>query len=342
MKKLLLLVFISGFLFSCSDDDDSIEKEPEIVNTYKTGQDLSKSYSTLDSYSLANEPFNALGYGYDITGKYAHPDWIRKKIVDPQEYENDHYYDVVRDRSYFYHRGLGIRTGTKQDITKQMLVRINSDTDNLSQYKNVLKGMFELPFENDTTFSDAQYYYSVDAFVSSWYLYEFYTSDASELYNYLTKEFKADLLVKSAKEIINKYGTHVLMSIETGVRQDYYFRATSDQEMEKRMVYNSARYFSSTPGIWMEPAPKEYVDKENIYTEFIGGVHTYPNAWMFDITNYNEGVKLYIERKDAEKSNIVLVNFGSQLRSIIPIYEFIEDPIKRKAIEEEYISYLRD
>lgn len=341
MKKLLFISFVLSSLLGCSDED-LIEKNVDPINVYKTGKDYSISYSTSDSYNLSKEPFNALGYGYDITGKYAHPNWIRGKVVDPQEYENDEYYGVMRDFGLFIHAGLGTITGTKEDIITEMLSDIKADGDGLSKYKNVLKGMFELPFENDTTFKSSSYYYAVDAFASRWYSYEFYTHDVAELYNYLTKEFKSDLITKSGEEIINLYGTHVLMCIETGVRQDFYYRTTSEQELQKRMVYNSGKYLESTPGIWMSPEPGEYMDKENLYTEFIGGVHTYPNAWMFDITNYTGSLKLNFERQDLEKSDIVLVNFGSRAQAITPIYEFIEDPLKREEVYKAYINYLNN
>ena len=217
--------------------------------------------------------------------------------------------------------------------------------DETATYKNVFKGVFDLPFESDTTYINIKYYYGIDAFASSWYAYYFNDTEEdliSQYYNYLTNDFKSDIQKKSAKDIINTYGTHVLMSIETGVRQDYYFRASSDNELERRMVYNSAKYFYSTPGILMSPAPEEYMDKENIYTEYIGGIHTYPNAWMADITNYDNKLKVDLKVETPEKKDIVLINFlnNREERAIIPIYEFIEDSNKRELIKQAYINYL--
>lgn len=91
MKQLLFLLFSIILFTSCSDDDNNNQDpidQPTEQNKYKTGTDLSKTYPLAKPHStFTGEAFHALGYGYDITGKYAHPDWIRKKIVDAQKFE---------------------------------------------------------------------------------------------------------------------------------------------------------------------------------------------------------------------------------------------------------------
>ncbi len=92
-------------LLACSDNDahltEDTNKEKIIINEYQTKKDLSVSFSIVNLRTLSEEPFNALGYGYDITGKYAHPAWIKQKVIDPQKYEDDHYYRVMRDKKLF-------------------------------------------------------------------------------------------------------------------------------------------------------------------------------------------------------------------------------------------------
>lgn len=352
MKQLLFLLFSIILFTSCSDDDNNNQDpidQPTEQNKYKTGTDLSKTYPLAKPHStFTGEAFHSLGYGYDITGKYAHPDWIRKKIVDAQKFEDDHYYDVMHHWKVFVHGGWGTKTGTREDITAQLLkdekiVIGNSSTE----HNNIFKAMFEMPFENDTTYSDLKYYYAMDAFVSSWYEHYFDLrsyEDLSILTNYLTDEFKSDLNSKSADEIIKLYGTHVLMDIIAGWRQDFYYRSTSNSQLQEKMVSASGRFLSSTPGILMEPLPQDPEEKENLYSEYISGVNPTekPNAWMFDITNYEDKVKFDLRKNAIERESTVLVDFGkrSLKGAVIPIYEFVADAAKKEALTKAYQAYL--
>lgn len=352
MKNILKFLFILPFFVACSDykeDDINSSQVPEERNKYITGTDRSRSYSlTSPLPTFANETFHALGYGYDITGKYAHPTWIRKKVLDPQKFEDDHYYDVMHHWKVFHHRGLGTITGTREEVASQLLrdMKIKVD-DILVESKNAFKGIFDTPFENDIAFTDINYYYALDAYASGWYEHHFnlfFDDDLLLLRDYLTDEFKSDLESKPANEIIKLYGTHVMVDIEVGWRQDYYYRSSSNEELQKRMVYTSARLLKSSPGIWMSPGPGIYYEKENLYTEYVSGIDPVgePNAWMFDVTNYNEKLLFETRNHTIGQEDLVLINWGtrSHLGPIIPIYEFILDATKREALLQAYKEYL--
>lgn len=337
---------------ACSDDntEDITPTSPaEAKNEYLTGVDLSKSYLLTKSLpTFENETFHALGYGYDVTGKYAHPDWIRKKVIDPQKFEDDHYDEVMHHWKMFYHRGLGTLIGTEEEVKLKLLEELKLKTeDTQTDYRNAFKGIFKTPFENDTTYTDLKYYYAIDAFVSSWYEHHFLLfseKDLLPLRNYLTDEFKADLESKSAKEIIKLYGTHVMVDIEVGWRQDFYYRTSSKDDLQRRMVYASGQFLKSTPGIFVSPDSTKYYEKENIYSEYVSGVSpvSEPNAWMFDITNYDKKLKFETRENKIENKTLVLVNWGDRSRvgPIVPIYEFISDANKREALKQAYIEYL--
>lgn len=353
MKQLYITLLFLFVLVACSNDDETGEPNPPVTpeeqNKYVTGIDLSKSYFLEKPLpAFEQEAFHALGYGYDITGKYAHPDWIRKKVLNPQKFEDDHYDDVVRNWRVFNHGGLGTITGTKEEAKKLLLEKIQiNTTDVSSEYKNAFKGVFDTPFENDTTFMGLQYYFAIDAFVSCWYEYYFVLfrdNDLLLLRDYLTDEFKADLESKPADEIIKLYGTHVMVDVEVGWRQDYYYRSSSDEDLQKRMVNASSNFLNSSSVIWTSPGTDAYYQKENLYAEYVSGVDPVnePVAWMFDITNYSEKQKFEVREHAIEAESTVLVNWGkrSKFGSIIPIYEFISDVSKREALQQAYQTYL--
>ncbi|GEM_PF-987786 len=347
---LLGLILIG--LAACSDDQEGDvipPGPPEKQNEYKTGNDLSRSYSLVKRVpTFENETFHALGYGYDITGKYAHPEGIRKKVLDPQKFEDDHYDEVMHHWGMFSHRGLGTKIGTKEEVKKQLLEDMKIKASDIgTEYKNAFRGIFDTPFEDDTAFTHLTYHYAIDAFASSWYEHYFLffrEKDILLLQKYLTEEFKSDLATKSAQEIIELYGTHVMVDIEVGWRQDYYYRAGSEDDLQRRMVYASGKFLGSSPGLWMSPGPDTYYDKENLYTQYVSGVDPVnkPNAWMFDITNYSEELKFEGREHAIENESLVLINWGSRSRygPLIPVYEFVSDTAPREALLQAYREYL--
>lgn len=347
MKNLIFLLCIIVVFASCSDDgyqEPQNQQEPVVINPYITGKDLSTSYSLHYENKWADEKFNALGYGYDITGKYAHPSSIRSQVFEAERYKPEFNYEYgVIKRSWFTHGGLGTLEGTREEITQELLLDIGLD-DN-KKYKNAFRKMFEDPFEDDITHVDVEYHYAIDAFASEWYRVWLYEDDLKKIKPFLSSEFKNDIQNMSASKIVEKYGTHVISSFSYGRKTQFIYRASSDYQLKERMVYASAKYFGCTPGIWMEPGPANYPDKENIYLEIIGGNSQFPNAWMIDMTNDGKTPLDYKLSSDADDSNIVLVNFQRAdewpfRKPLDPIYEFVDDAEKRLALEKAVEDYL--
>lgn len=352
MKKLLSFSLLFCMLLTaCSDD--SAKDLPEVdSNKYITGVDFSKEYSLEKATpTFKDEPFHALGYGYDITGKFAHPESIRKKVIDTQKYEGNFSHRIVGHQGVFRHRGLGTIYGSKNEVKKQLLMKMKIESnDYAKEYKNAFRGVLDTPFENDKTFTDIEYYYAINAFTSSLYEYFFDLSDSEthllSIKRYLTDEFKSDLETKSAKELISLYGTHVLVDIEIGMRQDYYYRTTLNEYLKRNMIRASDKYLHSTPGIFQSPFEGPINQKENIYTEYVNGFDEVgeANAWMIDITNYTENMKVRLPVYASAENNPILVNWGTDSGSspIIPIYEFVSDGAKKEALIQAYKEYLSE
>lgn len=342
MKSLFYFLLIAILLFSC-DDKHEIETPPtQEVNKYKTGKDLSTTFAVTYERSGTELEFNALGFGYDITGKYAHPSWIRQQIVDVKRIKNDYFYKVVKD-GYFVAGSTNVYTGAREKVRSQMLENIGIPETEAEKFKNALSAMFDHSFKHDKTFPDETYYYAYTAWIGGWNRYYIYLQSPNDLIPYLTERFIADLENLPASGIIKKYGTHILVSFYTGFRNDFLFRATTDQDLEKRLVKAGIKYLSDTPGILTSDPPEYNLDKENIYYELVAGQPPYPNAYMIDITNYDDdnGLKPNIIREEATEENIALINFGnSTLNQLIPIYEVIEDAQIKEEVKKEYTKYL--
>lgn len=349
MKNLLSILFVLAFTcVSCSDSES--ENDPnsnpnegsEMQNPYKTGKDLSSSSHIISNNKGMKDKFFMLGYGYDVTGKYAHSSAVRNKILDIEAYDKDE--DVV----YFMGStssgpGLSIER-TKEDCLKTLGEEVGFSSNEISKYKNLFKEKFDSPFKNDPTFPDLSYYYIGTSQVHvRYHLFFWYSINNPDylLSKYLTNEFKADIEAKSPEEIIKIYGTHILSGIRIGERMDYLYRYAEDKHSNSYswFIYNTHRYFSHGPTMWGSAPKGDAPLKENMYIEVVDGTLDNSNAWMVDITNFQGERILFDGWNTITDDNLTLVDFKSQ-NSLIPIHEFVKDPTKKKALIKAYEKYL--
>lgn len=340
---LFSLLFMS---FACSEDSSEPgsgpggQEEPE--NPYKTGTDLSSS--TFDPWEKKgmDDSFFMLGYGYDVTGKYAHPSSVRNQVIDVEEYDKD-------DGSVVFIQGsssgpeAGI-SGSLRECVNTMGERAGFKAGEISKYKNLFKGTFASPFKNDSSFPDLSYNYrgisQVHALYHLSFLYSSYMRERI-ISKYLTDAFKTDIETKTGEEIIRLYGTHILKNIKIGERIDYLYRYAGDENSNSGewFLYNMHRYFSQGPSAWGSEPDKDPPLKENLYIDVVDGTLPDPNAWMVDITNYAGERILFEGWKDISDANLTFVAFRSN-DCLVPIHEFVKDPAKKEELIKAYEKYL--
>ena len=352
MKQILSILFILLFIIftSCSDDNSGTEpgddpggNEKEKENPYKTGKDLSSaSFLNWDNRGI-EDTYYVLGYGYDATGKYAHPSSVRNKVLDMEKFDEDY------DRVYYSRStsaGPELNIGrTQEECRKSMAWKAGFSDDEISQYKNLFKEKFVSPFADDTSFPDLSYQYlGISQMLVQYHMYFFYMSYLEKrIYEYMTDEFKNDLESKSAEEIIQIYGTHILTAIKIGERIDYLYRYAGDENSNSYswFLYNMHRYFSQGPSTWGSPPEGNSPLKENLYIEVVDGTRPDPNAWMVDITNYTGERILFEGWNNITDANLTLVDFRSN-NGLEPIYNFVYDPVKKEELRKAYVKYLSE
>ncbi len=354
MKKIVGILFLLALAFaSCSDHDDDIANLPDNneneegvspQNPYKTGKDLSSSaYATWDNKGM-DDKYYMLGYGYDATGKYAHPASVRNKVLNFEVYDKDDG-SVLFSKSTSSGPELFI-AGTQRECVQDLAKKAGFSTTEISKYRNLFKGKFDSPFKNDTSFPELSYYYhgvsQINVVYHLSFLYSTYRKDRFQS-SYLTNNFKADLETKSAEEILKIYGTHILSSILIGERMDYLYRYAADEKSSSSdwFLYNTHRYFSQGPSAWTSSPKKDPPLKENMYIEVVDGTRPNPNTWMVDITNF-QGKRIEFNGwKSITDNSLTLVAFRND-DGLIPIYEFVKDPAKREALTKAYEKYLSE
>lgn len=350
---LLFLMFIVSV--SCSDDnhndnDDSNNNDgdkEETRNPYRTDIDLSSSqYIAYDKKGMQDTYF-MLGYGYDATGKYAHPSSVRNKVLDLEKYKNDYKSSIILRWSSSAGAGLGLN-GTKKECIETLGEYVGFSKTETAKYKNLFKDNIDVAFKNDTSFPNLSYkYIGTSQLFTYYHAYFLYLSSMQERFQtkYLTDEFKNDIDTKPAEEIISTYGTHILKGILVGHRADYLYRYAEDVNLNSYdwFLYNNHNYFSFGPWSWGNKPEMEAPLKENLYIAIIDGKQYNPNAWMIDITNYKGEPIVFNGWKDIDDKieNLTLINFRGD-DSLIPIYEFVKDPLKKEELKKAYERYLSE
>jgi hypothetical protein len=167
-------------------------------------------------------------------------------------------------------------------------------------------------------------------------------TSADKYYAYLSEDFKGDLQNKTPEQIIDVYGTHVMMGAIWGARLDYNysFKKTVDGLTRDVSAGISTKVEASIAGVTagggtssdISYGTSDYVESGSMekYTigvggaaEFAMGVHT------------GEDYTKWIDSIDAHQ---VWSDYYPD--SLIPIYEFVQDIDKRTALETAYRSYL--
>ncbi|MBE8714881.1 MAC/perforin domain-containing protein [Sphingobacterium hungaricum] len=327
---------------SCSDTIELPVETEE--NIYKTGIDLSTSKTIAVEKKWGSEELFMLGYGYDATGKYAHPAYIKGKIMNASKFYNENKSLITISKTNS--RGTELPTGgTKEQVLATISEKAGFTSDELLRYTNLFKAHFENKFENDKTFENLSYkFYGISELWASTLMRINYPQGRDEwfLTNYLTDEFKNDLSTKSADDIIKLYGTHLLTNITIGSRIDYLYRYAEDRKSNSDywFIYNIPYYFNPAAHVYTVKPEEAAPLKENMYVEVIDGLNPSPNIWMIDITNYKKERINYKGFDSLTEENVTLVDFHNQGNKLIPIYDLALDPAKKEALIIAYNKFL--
>lgn len=350
--RLLFLAFLCvNVLFSACSDKDSLAIDNTEEDSYKTGIDLSVSHTLTWERPWADEEFLMLGYGYDATGKFAHPSSVRAKVVDLNQLDESRI-GVNRSTS---NGPTPMLTGSLEEFVRVKGSQVNFNQDELSKYKNLFRGSFADKFAADKThYPNLQYTY---AYVSQQIVmrtvyfdtYHFDGISSEQLDAYVSPQFRQDILQMSADDIIIKYGTHVLQYAVLGKRADYLYRHSPYESHDAQYWFTRRirENFNISPGIgvWPNNADAESPAKENLYVEVVDNTRPEHNAWMIDVTNYSgspiEYDRFYGEN-NLDEATLIDIRFGMGRPGIIPIYEFVSDPLKKQEIKTAVDKYLSE
>ena len=339
MKKLFYFVILACILYACSSDSDFTPEDetPSDVYELKAIPDKEVIFKT---YPASMKQI--LGAGYDVTADYLSPEAIKAPIIDLEKLENSDEDNIYRmranasePRDYAGENATAFLT----DMTNSLILGDVNSRNALSIGTILKHKEFESDYNHSSQYSFAS---SEQLFTAErWYFSFFYNSEKYK-YRYLTQEFENDVASLAAEDIINKYGTHLLVDVGIGARFRGLFRttvptATSAASCARITLLSALTkigqqglFTGSGAGGWEEDVAQSIGGQ--LILEFYGG-----NTSLLTSQPITDGFNAWW--KSFNEENYTLTKIIQN--KVLPIYELIADATKREQVKdaiEKYIS----
>jgi len=211
-----LIVAIWFSITACSNINE--ENNGDIaLSSNSTDVALLSSSSTDYTQSIPIAIKSVIGYGYDITGKYAKSNEVKAAVLDLNKLAKDNL--VLKDVNLNYGE---FSTTTGEGITKYQSKTSNKVSASTSSGYKFWSFSAEAKVNfGEERVSNSSYIFSTS---TSYIVKDAYNiKDREDLDEYLTERFKSDLESMTYSQIIQKYGTHVMLGGVLGARLDYHY-----------------------------------------------------------------------------------------------------------------------
>jgi len=333
--KKLLFILAAYLISSCS----KAPLENEQLNHLAIGEKLSTTPIT--PTLVMTGPFNVLGNGYDVTGRYAEESSAGYRVIDVNRFNQDFPARVVQESPLIQEYTEDYGENAEQ-YSKSISNKVSA-TAGFKLFGLSISSSFNSSNDQSSSF-DAKYIYGNYQLQIKQKRYRL-NSDINTLKNYLTPEFVYDLQNKSVSQLIQDYGTHVMTDIYIGGKfqmtyqsetknQNRTLAARSGIKVGAKKVFNVE--VSSASSI-DENAAQQNFSKRLAYKS-LGGDPTKEIKGEINLDFNPPTINLASWQNSITPSNSVLVDFGQY--GLIPIYELISDPIKKNELTSAVLQHL--
>jgi len=202
-----------------SSSTDSSSSFTDITSPSSSSTDIASSSSSSIDYtqSIPIAMKGVIGYGYDITDEYAKSWRIKAAVLDLNKLAKDNL--VLEDVSL---KSGEFSTTIAEGITEYQS-KISTQVSTSPSGSNIF-GSFSKEVKanfGESKVSNSSYVFSTTTNRIVKDAYNIKNRD--DLDKYLTERFKSDLESMTNSQIIEKYGTHVMLGGVLGARLDYHY-----------------------------------------------------------------------------------------------------------------------
>jgi len=333
MRKKLLLLASVWLLVSCKKSDDSSIEAP--APAPETVKEMNFEVTELNSVSAASAQqgtgnLNFLGYGYNVTGKYADTSSVKAQVINISAYAAAH------------PRNININRSTSQSLTPLYAQNaqdyLSQITSKWSNDLNFFKGTITKAFPDQDAISDkyiyAQYVYAMTwkKTTNNW--------DRAAPKDYLTSEFSNDVHHLTPEKLVKKYGTHILSGVALGEKFNIYFRANSSayNKIHSSIVgftyaLNTVFRINSGYGDQLEPAEVNAISEPKLVYEAIGGD---PSKITRKVTDKGTLIGYYDWIKTCTEDKALFID----VVGLTPLQDVITDPAKKAQVKSYIATYI--
>ncbi len=351
LKSIHLIAALSGCLFitSCHNDEETL-KDDDLIVEYKT-QDLQPHKGSMSQFASMRMKEQFAGAGYDIMGKYSSIYSMKKQVLAIEKLPDGAYTttklsgtssEVFTGKNALeFLEAIETRGNFKDVVPVENLndllfvgsaVKDSHWESELTQYPFEYSSMFSFAALNNNYKHGCQLINTQQTTLNEALFTDILQSDLQEL---------------TPEEIIEEYGTHVIIEAVVGLATHATFRAVSLTNREES-IYDNALYYASklvydnyTPTTSQREALATSYCTTTL-VEFKGGEPTLiptmhitnsatpPIAWNeTELSNWRQSC-------DASETLVEIPE-----KSLIPLYSLISDATLQAKIKEATINYIK-
>lgn len=342
LKAICMLCVITAAFSSCKKNE--LAEEKGLAGNHK-------------NLAIAGDgKWDLLGHGYDVTGElFERKNTSKVSIFDLNRFYSDYPTKIVAPTDtkggYNVYYGANAYDYVKEVNNKQTFgATITGGDKDKTQYAT---SNFSLTNDNQSSYTyNSKYSYAT---YESWYRIKSidFTDDVTVelLKNYLTADFLAYLSNYGAEQIVQTYGTHILLGIDIGGRLKYDYKgaivkeSTYDRKLRAIKAGFSigiAKIFSIDLSTDVSKEEKTTISNETTDKLFAGtfyGGNNSGTSFSGDaLGNTSQSINLVTWQQSINVTNASLIGINRS----VPIYEFITDPTKKQQTKDAVEKYILD
>lgn len=346
-KATLFLLLCATVLASCKKETNS-HTETAVTKIHK------------GTLSGGDGKWDLLGYGLDVTGNLLDASSVSDApVFDMKRFETDYLnridVNTTTEGSNRYISGLSATEFTKE-VNNQLSFDASGNLKVEGSSKDTPTKTFTGSLSKSTSDFNSFMYSSKYSYATWESLNRIkrlrFTGDATiELLNqYLTPEFLNNINTYSAEELVQRYGTHVMLDISLGgsLRFNYSGFIESETDVTKKastlkaglgLPILKAFSININGSKTKEEMTKSFNETRNkdASVKFYGGTNSGRSVTFDQLGNTSETMNLASWEQSITDKNAALIDVGKA----VYLYNFIADPTKRaqvKAAIEQHIA----
>lgn len=318
MKKFSLFLFGGVLLTIVSCKNNIIQKEKDLTNESPIFR------------AAGDGNYDLLGYGYDATQEFANANSSKAKVIDinkilrlnPSRIESS----IIGQQD-----GVVVSGADSKSYAKTLSAKV----DATAKYM-LFKGSISAAFSSEDFSSSKYSYASYDLEVQRRRLT--LNVDEDELYNYyLTSDFVFDCKRLSAKELVDRYGTHVLRNIKLGGKLSVMFRCETTAENKKEAVEaglsaSVGSIFKLNVSVSSSSTQTNANKNSKLHYRTIGGDPTHSLIGTINTDGNSPVINTAPWQSSVTLQNAQLISIEKD--GLIPLYKLIPDSKKRNEVKD--------